>query len=119
MVDDDRDFQTIVRGWLAPRYDVSSLSSGEGLLDELSEAKPDLLILDVRMPGPSGFDLCAKIRADTRFAEIPILFLTGCREDEDFIKNLDAGGTAFLTKPVERRKLLAMVRELVASSGVV
>jgi DNA-binding response OmpR family regulator len=114
LVDDDRDLQTIVRGWLSDSYDTVSLSSGEGLLDELASLEPSLLILDVVMPGPDGFTLCRKIRSDSRFADLPILFLTGCGADDDFIRNIDAGGTAYLVKPVSRRRLLVKVAELTA-----
>src|SRR5438309_11704057 len=99
MVDDDNDFQVIVRKWLSPRYDHLGLTSGADLTEYLEAAEPDLVILDVRMPGPDGFQLCRRIRSDSRFCDLPVLFLTGCKEDEDFIKNLNAGGTAYLTKP--------------------
>ena len=112
MVDDDEDFQTIVRGWLSSRYEHVGLSDGEELLDEIDALQPDLVMLDVRMPGEDGFALCRRIRSDRRFGGVPVLFLTGCKEDEDFIKNLDAGGTAFLTKPIERKRLLDMIGEL-------
>lgn len=113
MVDDDSDFQAIVRKWLSPRYDHWGLTNGTDLIEYLEAAEPDLIMLDVKMPGPDGFKLCKQIRSDRRFANTPILFLTGCKEDEDFIHNLDVGGTAYLTKPVERKDLLAMLRELV------
>lgn len=113
MVDDDADFQAIVRKWLSPHYDHWGLINGADLMENLEAAQPDLVIMDVRMPGPNGFELCKRIRSDGRFSHLPILFLTGCKEDEDFIKNLDVGGTAYLTKPIERNELLAMVRELV------
>jgi CheY-like chemotaxis protein len=113
MVDDDQDFQLILRSWLSPEYDLVSLSSGEGLLDELAELEPDLVMLDVLMPGPNGYKLCRRIRSDRRFSDLPILFLTGCASDDDFVQHLDAGGTAYLTKPITRRQLLAKVRELV------
>lgn len=118
MVDDDRDFHAIVRTWLSPRYDVSSVACGEGLIEELEQATPDLLILDIMMPGPSGTKLCDRIRSHPRFAGLPILFLTGCRDDEHFMENLRAGGTAFLTKPLERKKLLSLVKELVNSQEI-
>lgn len=119
MVDDDPDFQEIVRCWVFPRYDYVGLPNGDDILEELAAVEPALVILDVRMPGPDGFTLCRLIRADQRFARLPILFLTGCKEDEDFVKNLDAGGTAYLTKPITRKQLLSVIGELVsAQSGV-
>lgn len=113
MVDDEPDFHTVVRDWISPRYEHWGLTNGTDLLEEMEAIEPDLVILDVRMPGPDGFELCRRIRSDRRFAHIPILFLTGCKADEDFIKNLDVGGTAYLTKPIDRKDLLTMLSELV------
>src|SRR5208283_3655994 len=78
MVDDDNDFQGIVQKWLSPRYDHMGLANGADLTEYLEADEPDLVILDVRMPGPDGFELCKQIRSDSRFADLPILFLTGC-----------------------------------------
>lgn len=117
MVDDDGDFRSIVRGWVAAHYDFMGFEDGEDLLEALEDLEPDVILLDVRMPGPDGFNICARLRADSRFADIPILFMTGCKEDEDFVKNLDSGGTAFMTKPVERKRLLALLRELTQTAA--
>lgn len=117
MADDDRDFQEIIRGWLTPAYDFSSFISGEGLLEQLEEIAPDLLILDICMPGPDGLSLCRRIRGNPKFSALPILFLTGCKDDERFIKNIEVGGSAYLNKPIERRQLLSVVRELIAEGA--
>lgn len=116
MVDDDSDFQDILRGWLAGRYDTISLADGEELLSELSTLEPDLIMLDVKLPGPDGFKLCHKIRADARFADTPILFLTGSNSNEDFCKYLEVGGSAYLNKPLERGELLRAIQGLIAGS---
>lgn len=114
IVDDEPDFLTIVRDWLSPKYDLVTLTGGEGLLEELQGLEPDLLILDVRLPGRDGFALCRQIRGDRRFESLPILFLTASHSDADFLRNLEAGGTSYLTKPVGRRELLARIRELLS-----
>lgn len=114
MVDDEPDFLSVVKGWLEPRYELVTLTDGAGLLEELETLDPDLLILDVRLPGADGFKLCRAIRGDKRFASLPILFLTASRSDSDFVKNLDAGGTSLLSKPITRRQLLAKIEELAA-----
>lgn len=111
-VEDDPDFQAVVREWLVPRYDLMTYHDGESLLEELGALEPDMFILDVRLPGIDGFRLCRKIRAEKRLAGVPILFLTSCSEDIDFVRHLDVGGTAYLNKPVERRELLATLKEL-------
>jgi DNA-binding response OmpR family regulator len=115
MVDDEPDFLTIAQTWLEPRYELVSFTDGDGLLTQLDLLEPDLLILDVRLPGIDGFKLCRRIRADERFQTLPILFLTASHSDLDFFKNLEVGGTSYLTKPVSRRELLARVKELLES----
>lgn len=112
MVDDEKEFLSLVGRWAAPEYEFVGLTGGGGLLEEIESLEPSLVVLDVRMPGEDGFELCRRIREDRRFDDIPVLFLTGSREDEDFLKNMEAGGTAYLSKPVGRRQLLAMFREL-------
>lgn len=116
MVDDDSDFQDILRGWLSGSYDTISLADGEELLSELSTLEPDLIMLDVKLPGPDGFKLCHKIRADERFADTPILFLTSSSANEDFCKYLEVGGSAYLNKPMERGELLRTIQSLIAAS---
>jgi DNA-binding response OmpR family regulator len=111
-VDDDKEFQGLVREWLMPHYDLATYNNGEEFLEALGGMEPDAVILDVRMPGPDGFRLCRKLRADKRFTSVPILFLTSCGEDVDYIKHLDVGGTAYLNKPVEKPALLKTLREL-------
>lgn len=112
MVDDEPDFLTIARTWLEPKYETISLTDGHDLLNQLEAHEPDLLILDVRLPGLDGFKLCRRIRADRRFQSLPVLFLTASHSDLDFFRNLEVGGTSYLTKPVSRKELLARVQEL-------
>lgn len=112
-VEDNRDYQDVVREWLLPRYDVATFADGEAFLSELEHLEPDLIMLDVRLPGPDGFRLCRRVRADVRLRDVPILFLTSCEDDETYIAHLDAGGTEFVTKPVDKRKLLSVVGRLV------
>ncbi len=112
-VEDNRDYQAVIREWLLPRYDVVTYDDGEAFLDDIREMRPDLVMLDVRLPGPDGFKLCRKIRADERLREVPILFLTSCEDDETYIAHLDVGGTGFVTKPIDKKKLLAAIGELI------
>ncbi len=116
IVDDDSDFRSILRTWLASGYDTFGIAGGEELLDDLSILEPDLIMLDVHLPGPDGFKLCDKIRSDSRFARTPILFLTASKSKSDFCRYLEVGGTAYLTKPVERSRLLSEIYNLMAEA---
>lgn len=112
-VEDNRDYQEVVREWLLPRYDVATFSDGEAFLSALDDIEPDLVMLDVRLPGPDGFKLCRRIRSEVRLRHVPILFLTSCKDDETYIAHLDVGGTEFVTKPIDKKKLLRTIGELV------
>jgi DNA-binding response OmpR family regulator len=112
MVDDEKDFLDIVGRWASPEYEFVGLTDGAELLAELEGLNPSLIVLDLNLPGESGFSLCRRVRADRRFDAVPVLFLTGSREDEDFLRNMRAGGTAYVTKPIGRRQLLALFGEL-------
>lgn len=112
-VEDNRDYQAVVREWLLPRFDVVTYEDGESFLDEIEGLEPDLVMLDVRLPGPDGFRLCRRLRADPRLRSVPILFLTSCEDDDAYISHLDVGGTAFVTKPVDKARLLSVIGELV------
>lgn len=117
LVEDDADFTSILRGWLAPLYDTVCLRDGGEALEEAAVCRPDLIVLDVTLPGPDGFAVCRKLRSDPRFASTPVLFLTGVISNDAFVRHLDAGGTAYLTKPVDRPTLLAAVARLLEASG--
>lgn len=112
-VEDNRDYQAVVRDWLLPQFDVVTYENGEAFLDDLEDLEPDLVMLDVRLPGPDGFRLCRRLRADPRLGSVPILFLTSCEDDDAYISHLDVGGTALVTKPVEKARLLSAIRGLV------
>lgn len=117
VVEDDADFTSILRGWLAPFYDTVCLRDGGEALEEAAVCRPDLIVLDVTLPGPDGFAVCRKLRRDPRFASTPVLFLTGVISNEAFVEHLEAGGTEYLTKPLGRPALLAAVERLLEGSG--
>ncbi|MDE2491842.1 MAG: response regulator [Elusimicrobia bacterium] len=112
MVDDEPDFVRVVRSWAEPRYSFVGLSRGAELLPRMEKERPGLVVLDVYMPDVDGFELCRRIRDDPRYRDVPVLFLTGSADGDDFLRNMEAGGNGYLTKPVDRAKLLAEFRRL-------
>ncbi len=93
-------------------FNVSVSRSGEEALEQIESNPPNLLLLDVVMPGLSGYEVCQRIRERTETRALPIILVTGARPEEERVKGLDAGADEFLTKPVNREELLARVRSL-------
>ncbi|MFZ5856868.1 MAG: HD-GYP domain-containing protein [Chloroflexota bacterium] len=88
-------------------YTLLMASNGVHALEIMRVAQPDVMLLDVMMPGMSGFEVCQRVRADADIAEIPILILTALDDRKSLLAGLDAGADDFLTKPVDRYELLA------------
>jgi len=90
-------------------YDVSFASNGKNALDILESETPDLIMLDIMMPGMDGFEICSKIKENPKNKDIPIIFLTAKTQQEDIIKGFDMGAVDYVTKPFELSELLARV----------
>lgn len=98
---------------LAEYYDVITAVDGREAVQKAVDEAPDLILLDVMMPGMDGFEACQMIKADPQTAHIPIVMVTALSEVEDRVKGLDAGADDFLTKPVDDMALFARIRSLV------
>ena len=107
VVDDDSDNRTLLGDSLTREgYLVAAAEDGPTALGRLSEGDIDLVILDVRMPGMDGLEVCKRIRAQPRFERIPIIFLTANQADElREAAGLEAGGDEYLFKPFSRKVL--------------
>jgi class 3 adenylate cyclase len=96
----------------AKGFRTSTAASGPEALERLAADPPDLVLLDVMMPGMSGYEVCQAIRADPRHAILPVVLVTALDPAQERIKGLDAGADDFLTKPVNQAELMARVRSL-------
>ena len=96
----------------AKGYQVRTANSGTEALRSIAEQTPDLVLLDVIMPEMTGYEVCTKIRADTRTAALPVVLVTSLDPREEKIRGLDCGADDFLTKPINQAELLARVRTL-------
>lgn len=90
--------------------EVLETGDGDDALRLSREERPDLVLLDVMMPGRNGFDVCAELKADPHTALMPVVMLTGLTDVEDRVKGIEAGADDFLSKPFDRLELLARVR---------
>lgn len=90
--------------------DIRQAASGIEALKIMNESSPDLVLLDVNMPGMDGYEVCRAIRSAEATREVPVLFLTGQRDSDFIVNGFEAGGSDYLLKPYESRELLARVR---------
>lgn len=112
-VDDQEVNIRLLDAVLTPRgYRVLSASSGEEALAALKGSRPDLVLLDIRMPGMDGYEVCRRIRADPDTAFLPVVMITASGAEEK-LRAIEAGADDFVSKPFDQGELLARVRSLV------
>jgi len=109
VVDDEINIRDIIKKFLEKEggYKVTMFADGENVLSELNRLKPDLLIMDIMMPGVDGLELCKQIR---KSSEVPIIFVSAKDEEFDRVLGLEIGGDDYLTKPFSLRELLARIK---------
>jgi DNA-binding response OmpR family regulator len=104
VVDDDRSSRLLLRAIMGKMFDVATCVSGEEALATLESYKPDLILMDVEMPGMNGYETCRQIRQNGN--TLPIIFVTSNQSLEEHLKAYDAGGDDLVTKPVDFHILL-------------
>ncbi len=99
-------------------YRVLEASSGPEALETLRREKPDAMVLDVRMPGMTGYEVCKEIRHDPEFAALPVIMVTALSLAEERIKGIEAGASDFISKPFNKKELLARIQSSLALAKV-
>lgn len=97
-------------------YEVIVARDGTQALEAILRERPSLVLLDVMMPGKTGFDVCQEVRATPGVKDTPILMLTAKGRDTDIAKGLAMGATAYLAKPFSTKEIAAKVRELLGGT---
>lgn len=111
LVDDQPTNLKLLRQALEPvGYRIFAASNGQRALTTAARALPDLILMDVMMPGMSGPDACRELKKDPALAEIPVLFITARNETEDVVEGFAAGGADYIAKPFRTEEVLARVR---------
>jgi two-component system alkaline phosphatase synthesis response regulator PhoP len=111
IVEDDEDIQQLVSYNLIKNgFQVSCAYSGEEALELLRQERPDLMLLDLMLPGIDGLEVCRKIKRDEAAREIPIVILSARGEESDIVAGLELGADDYITKPFSPKVAIARVR---------
>jgi DNA-binding response OmpR family regulator len=112
VVDDEEVVAQIIERALRREHQVWVFNRAIGAIKMARQIKPDLIVLDIVMPGLSGLDACRELRRDPMLKSIPILFLTALSQIENRIEGLEAGADDYLTKPFDVRELMLRVKAI-------
>ncbi|WP_322609937.1 response regulator transcription factor [Pontiella agarivorans] len=111
VVEDEAPIQELLQFNLErSKYRVKVVDSGEEGLTTAQQFKPDLILLDIMLPGADGLEVCKKLKADPKTERIPIIMLTALCEEADIVTGLELGADDYITKPFSPRVLLARVK---------
>ena len=101
----------------AKGYTVSSAPNGEEALVRIAVQEPDLVLLDIMMPGLSGYDVCRKIRANPATALLPVVLCTSLDPKQERINGIEAGADDFIPKPINLKEFLETVRRMLGDAS--
>jgi twitching motility two-component system response regulator PilG len=96
-------------------YQVTGVRDGKGALEAIAQSRPDLVVLDVMLPGLDGFEVCRAIKADPQTGSIPVVMLTAKKSSVDLERGRLAGADAYITKPFKSVKVLEVIEALLAA----
>ncbi len=113
VVEDDPDVSHLIEHNLRTAgYDVSTFYSGAPVVPTAARRQPALFLLDIMLPGISGFDLCRQIRQHEQLSKTPVIFLSAKTQEPDRLQAFDVGGDGYITKPFSPRELIARIRNV-------
>lgn len=111
LVDDDADNINLLQDILKLKnYQIFTAHSGKDAFTKARELQPDLILLDIIMPGISGFGVCRQLKNDSHLKYIPIIFVSACRDIKDMVEGFRLGGVDYITKPFNKEEVLARVK---------
>ncbi|HTP52633.1 MAG TPA: response regulator [Anaeromyxobacteraceae bacterium] len=116
IVDDDRDTREMLTLALELEgFEVSQAANGLRLISAMHVDRPDVILLDVMMSWIDGFELCRAIKKNPTFGDIPVIFISARKSPEDERTGLEAGALDYFTKPLDVDRLIARIRQILAS----
>src|SRR6185436_14201125 len=113
IVDDDPDMAELLGRMLSQQgMQAQVATNGAAALEMIAASPPDLVLLGVQMPGPSGFDICRQLKSQEATALLPVVLVTALEDQDSRVRGIEAGADDFLSKPVRREELIARVKTL-------
>jgi len=112
IVDDEKQIVDLIRLTLGDQYEFLEAYSGEEALKRVQEKKPDLILLDIMMPGMDGYEVAKRLKADSNTKDVIIAMVSAKKEDHDILTGIDVGAISFVTKPFSPYELQEKVEEL-------
>jgi DNA-binding response OmpR family regulator len=110
VVDDEEQNRTLLRDPLEARgYEIAEAENGVQALQKIAERPPDVILLDLMMPKLDGFEVCRRLRRDTKTAHIPILMITALSDRKERLMGIEAGANDFLNKPIDIQDVILRV----------
>ncbi len=109
IIDDDSIAQKLISNAISDNYDVKTANDGLSGIDEATHWQPDIILLDVEMPGKNGFETCEDIKRNSTTQHIPIIFISGRSSLRERLISFESGGDDYLTKPCEKELINAKV----------
>ena len=117
LVEDERDIAALLAYHLAREgYGVRTVADGVAAVEAVRSDRPDLVILDLMLPGMSGYDVLAEVRKQPELADLPVILLTARREEADRIRGLELGADDYVTKPFSPQELVLRVAAVLRRS---
>ena len=112
IVDDSESHLSIVRNLLKPHYEVFPAPTAIKLFTVLGNLIPDLVLLDIGMPGMNGFDTIKAMKENERYKDIPVIFLTAKDDDDSAVEGLNLGAVDYVTKPISGPVLIQRINNV-------
>ena len=112
VIDDEADIAELVKMRLENEgYQVSTLTSSRDAIEVIKQEKPDLILLDIKMPGKDGYQVCDEVKSDDQIKNIPVIVFTAKPQEKDLMKDVHSfyGAQDFVLKPIDHNELLSKI----------
>ena len=112
VIDDDKVILDMIQGVLADKFDVSAVNDGQKAFRVLERVRPDIIRLDLKMPGMDGYDVISRLKVNQEYKNIPVIFLTAVTDEYSETKCFEAGAEDYICKPFTANALTARIERV-------